>query len=233
MSSFMFQAERRPFPRWMGPYSPARGKYSGFRFHQGRLGTWVNDDTRSTFWPACDGPGSKTITELVKTEWCGGRVFFLPNGYVVKPLQDDDEIGQRVIIGRFSGSLVLRKPDGSTFDLGDPGNLRPGDRWPGPKTIGLECSIQQDGSLICRWYHPKSWGREGDFAIVHGRDQALAHGFRLARPRDSGGRVRVTANGHVITNRQESNENWTTLYVGQIGSDSTIDWHQWIKKERI
>lgn len=229
----MFQTAKRPFPRWIGPYSPARGNRSGFRFNQGHLGTWVESETGSNFWSVLSSSGSIAIEQLVKSEWGGGRILFLPNGYVIKPLPNGDEVGQRVVIGKFSGSIVLETPDGNTFDLSNPGNLRPGQLWLGPKTIGLECAIQTDGSLMCNWYHPTTSGREDECALLYGPDTALANGFYLARPRNSGGRVRVTAHGHVITNRQEANENWTALYVGRIGSDASTNWQQWIKKERI
>jgi len=51
-------------------------------------------------------------------------------------------------------------------------------------------------------------------------DTALAQGFRAARPDSSAGRVRVTAKGHVITNRQVQGR-WRCLYVGCIAI------HQW------
>src|ERR1700730_17051381 len=107
MRSFTFKTESTPFPRWLGPFSPARGTRSGFRFHQGLLGTWVSDDEGMSFWPIVDSQGARDITILVRGEWGGGRVLFLPNGFVVKPLQADDEIGQRALIGRWRGAIVL------------------------------------------------------------------------------------------------------------------------------
>lgn len=220
MTGLTFEAERRPFPRWWGPFSPARGKYSGFRFHAGRLGTWVENQIGREFWPLLESHGVKSIARLVLDHWGGGRVLLLPNGAVIKPLQGDFEVGQRALIGRFGGPVVLERPEGGVFDLSTPGRLSPGDPWPGPKTTGLECAILPDGSLECIWYHPSTLGRDTVREQLHGPDRQLASSFRRARPMDSGGRVRVTANGLVITNRQEQDGTWVSVFVGQITPES-------------
>lgn len=227
MTTFMYEPERRPYPRWMGPFSPARGTRSGFRFHRGRLGTWVQDEFKRSFWPVLDCRGTKLLTNLVRREWGGGRILLLPTGLVVKPLQGDDEVGRRVVIGRFRGPVVLQRPDGRTFNLNYPGDLQPGDPWTGPKTTGLECAIQSDGSLVCKWYHPTRLGKETITEQLHGADHTLASGFRRVRPIDVGGRVRVTANGHVITNRQTWTEEWIAFYVGRIDPTSWTNWNRW------
>ena len=233
MTSFMFDPERRPYPRWMGPFSPARGIRSGFRFHQGRLGTWVEHGVDMSFWPMADCEGADRLTNLVRRDWGGGRVLLLPTRLVVKPLQGDHEVGRRVVIGRFRGPVVLKRPDGSTLDLNAPGHLQPGDPWPGPKTTGLECAIQSDGSLICQWYHPTGLGRDTAAEQLHGADRKLAIGFKRARPGDAGGRVRVTANGHVITNRQTRTGGWMASYVGRIDPASWTNWSRWIGRDSI
>jgi hypothetical protein len=215
----------------MGPFSPARGKYSGFRFNQGRLGTWVGNESNKVFWPVVDGVGMREISDLVRGAWGGGRVLFLPNGYVVKPLQNDDEVGRRVLIGVFNGSLVLKNPDGSQFDLSNPGTLRGGQHWSGPATTGLECAIQLDGSLKCSWYHPTRWGRDTVTITLRGSDPTLAAGFRACRMGQSSGRVRITANGHVIANRQHKDGIWTSAYVGWIDTRRWMDWKKWCEKE--
>jgi hypothetical protein len=231
MSSFTFQSVVRPFPRWMGPFSPARGTRSGFRFHQGRLGTWVGDDSGRAFWSVADDPGAREIAKVVRGVWGGGRVLLLPNGFAVKPLQTDDEVGQRVFIGEFSGSLVLEKPDSTVFDFSNPGTLRAGQHWPGPTTTGLECIIRSDGSLKCSWYHPTRSGRDTVSKNLQGPDQKLGAGFRACRPGQQTGRVRLTANGHVITNRQSRDGTWTTIYVGWIDTRRWTDWKDWCEKE--
>jgi hypothetical protein len=228
--SFTFEPEPRPFPQWMGPFSPARGIKSGFRFHEGRLGTWVSTQTGNAFWQTVDCQGARSIASLVRAEWGGGRVLLLANGFVIKPLQDE-EVGRRVLIGRFHGSIVLARPNQSTFDLSRPGNLTPGDVWPGPSTTGLECAIQQNGSLICSWYHPTPLGRDEISEQLHDSDSSLAAGFRRARPGNHGGRIRVTANGHVITNRQDENGDWRTIYVGRIDPTNWANWQRWIERE--
>ena len=232
MSTFTFQPLARPFPRWMGAFSPARGRRSGFRFHQGRLGTWVGDESDKSFWAVADGHGARTIAALVRGEWGGGRVLFLPNGFVVKPLQSDDEVGSRALIGRFHGAIVLERPGQSRFDLGQPGAVRPGILWPGPTTTGLECAIQSDGALVCSWYHPTQSGRDEVSEPLRGPDRSLAAGFRAARPGVAGGRVRITANGHVITNRQELDGAWASIYVGYVDPGSWAGWEHWIERRR-
>jgi len=232
MNTFAFQPEPQPFPQWMGPFSPARGTSSGFRFHQGRLGTWVSDDSGRTFWPVVDNPGAQEIAALVTGKWGGGRVLFLPNGFVVKPLQPDEEVGQRMLIGRFHGAIVLERPGQRSFDLSKPGALRPGDPWRGPATTGLECAIRSDGALVCSWYHPTRFGRDDVSQPLRGPDPSLAAGFRAARPGDNGGGVRITANGHVITNRQDEPETWVSIYIGWVDPISWTDWTTWITEER-
>jgi len=228
--TFTFTAERRPFPRWLGPFSPARGKYSGFRFHWNRFGTWVveNGGDRG-FWPLLDSDGAQAIASLVLAEWGGGRVLLLPNGLAIKPLQGDLEVGRRVVIGRFHGSVIVDRHDGMPFDLCNPGVLRPGDPWPGPRTTGLECVIQSDGSLVCTWYHPSSLGRDEVSYQLRGPDALLAQTFRKARPGDTGGRVRVTANGLVITNYQRWNGDWMSTYLGKTDLGDWNDWSSWIQ----
>lgn len=230
MTAFVFAPLEPPFPRWMGPFSPARGDHSGFRFDNGWLGTWVGDESGYAFWPFVESPGARALAALVRQHWRGGRVLLLPNGFVVKPLRDE-EVGRRALIGRFTGSIVLERRDQPRFDLSQPGNLRPGDRWPGPTTTGLESAIQSDGSLICSWYHPTSLGRDEVRNQLREPDRSLLEAFRAARPGATGGRVRITANGHVITNRQESSGSWACLYVGYVDPRRWNDWEQWIEKE--
>lgn len=230
MSTFTFQPLSRPFPRWMGPFSPARGTRSGFRFHQKRLGTWVGDEGGMRFWPLVNGPAAQAIATLVRSEWGGGSVLFLPNGFVVKPQQTDSEVGQRALIGRFQGAIVLDSTKPPIFNLSRPGAARPGDPWPGPTTTGLECVIQANGSLACTWYHPTEWGRDEVTEQLRGPDRSLAAGFRAARYGTTAGRVRITANGHVITNRQERRGTWASIYVGYVNPGSWVGWERWIER---
>jgi len=225
---FTFGAMALPFPRWWGPFSPGRGKYSGFRFHESRLGTWVGNERGREFWPLVASAGADALACLVLNHYGGGRVLLLPNGLVIKPLQRDSEVGQRVLIGRFHGTVVLERPDGSTFDLSAPGGVVQGATWPGPETTGLECAIQSSGSLECEWSHPAAWGETGVREVLHPPDGLLAHGFRIARPGEQSGHVRVTANGHVITNCQDRYGRWVSMYVGAISLVSWPHRGEWI-----
>jgi hypothetical protein len=138
-------------------------------------------------------------------------------------------VGHRVIIGRFSGSIVLERDHGSTFNLSEPGPLASGSRWPGPNTIGLECVMNQSGCLTCTWYHPTQWGRDEETRQLSGPNQTLAADFRRARPRDTGGRVRVTAHGHITTNRKTS-DGWAPQYVGRLDTRLWANWESWIRR---
>lgn len=230
MTAFEFEPESAPLPRWMGPYSPARGARCGLRVTQGQLGAWLQTEEFEEFWLVEDGHHARQLRDLVVRRWGGGRLLFLPTGHIVKPLQENDEVGKRVLVGRFRGALVLRSPDGPTLDLAWPG-LTPGTPWPGPKTLGLEAVIAQDGALDCRWYHPSPWGRDQVEARLRERDATLADGFRRCRPSEPAGRVRITANGHVTTNRHERDGSWTCLYVGWIDPRTWPSWDHWIKQE--
>ena len=150
--------------------------------------------------------------------------------FVVKPLQQDIEVGRRVLIGRFRGAIRLEDEGGRVFDLCRP-DVRPGSLWPGPATTGLECVIQRDGSLECSWYHPSTYGRETQRATLRGPDARLAAAFRSARPHDGAGRVRITAHGHVTTNRQRLGDAWETVYIGHADPTSWDGWEQWIKED--
>jgi hypothetical protein len=235
MTAHTFQAYRSPFRRWLGPFSPARGTRSGFRFCHGQLGAWVEslDQRVWEFWPLVASPGVRALARLVLDNWSGGRLLLLPNGLVVKPLQRNFEVGKRVLVGQCQGSVVFDKPNGRLFDLSSPGAMMPGDLWPGPRTTGLECRIQPDGSLQCIWYHPTPWGRIESFEQVRGPDTQLAVAFHKARRGIQGGRVSVTANGHVITNRQEWNGRWTSVYVGYIPLSLWPYRREWIGEEHI
>jgi hypothetical protein len=227
--SFEFTPYSQPFPRWWGPFSPARGTTTGFRFHGGLLGTWVEDDDTRGFWTIKRSTGLAKLEKLVLERYRGGRVLLLPNGTVVKPLQRDDERGKRVYIGEFSGDVILETPDGNEFSLESPGALKPGGRWTGPRSTGLECVIQKNGALECTWYHPVALGRDTESRQMIGPSAALARGFRLARGVDVG-RVRVTAKGHVITNRKVGQE-WQCFYVGSIDPASWPHLEEWIDDE--
>lgn len=225
--SFSFAPAATPLPRWWGPFSPARGTTRGFRFHDGRLGTWVGNEEGRAFWPVRRSAGLTKLERLVLTSFNGGRVLLLPNGSVVKPLQSDAERGKRAYLGELAGDVVLETPDGNTFSLASPGRLKPGDRWPGPTTTGIECKITDRGSLECTWYHPAVHGRDEETRTMIGASLTLAKGFRLARPGEQSGRVRVTAKGHVITNRKVRGS-WICLYVGRIDIDRWPHLDEWI-----
>lgn len=235
--TFDFEPCRKPFSRWLGPFSPARGTYSGFRFHAGSLGTWMHEETGRVFWSAAPSAGAAGISKLVTANWGGGRVLFLPKGLVIKPLpgqgtDNDEDVGRRVVIGRFQGTLTLLRPDGSRFDMADPGTLVPGHEWSGPTTTGLECKMQADGSLVCAWYHPSPLGRDEVREKIRGADARLYAAFRKARPDNTSGRVRITLHGHIITNRCTGSR-WQAFYVGRVAASSLPgDWNDWIKEDK-
>ena len=226
--SVNFAAVSTPFPRWWGPFSPARGTRSGFRFHERRLGTWVGDDEGLSFWPVKRSSGLAKLEKLVLDTYGGGRVLLLPNGTVVKPLQRDVERGKRAYLGEFTGDVVLEKSDGGTFSFASPGPLKAGDPWPGPNTTGLECVIKSTGALECTWSHPAEHGRDTETKQLMPPNATLAKGFRVARPGESVGRVRVTARGHVITNRNDRGR-WKCLYVGCIDCAKWPDLDEWFE----
>lgn len=226
--SFYFTPIGKPFPRWWGPFTPARGTTRGFRFSGGRLGTWVENDDGRSFWPVCRSPGIAKLEKLVLDSFRGGRVLLLPDGGVVKPLQSDAERGLRVYLGEFGGDVVLETHDDDEFSLDMPGRLKPGDHWPGPTSTGLECTIASNGSLSCSWYHPTAYGRDDETHTMTAANATLAQGFRAARPGEQSGRVRVTAKGHVITNRQVRGT-WHCFYVGRINVDTWPHLDEWIE----
>jgi len=209
--SFEFRALSQPFPRWFGPYSAGHGRTSGFRIRGGLLRTIVRTPTGEQTWFAHQNDGVRRLQSLVVSRWGGGRVLLLPNGWVIKPDQAGN--GIRWAIGRFSGPLILQRPDGTWFNMAAPGALQPGMRWPGPDTTGLKCVLDITGTLRTKVTRPTTYCEEiVEITLVAG-DAALARGLRAARPGDWSASVRVTENGHVITKRQDAGE-WTSVYVG-------------------
>lgn len=224
-----FSPEGWPFPHWKGPYSPSRGKWSGFRVRNERLGAWSSANGRLSFCPIHETAGVNDLTKLVIRHFKGGgRVLMLPSGHVIKPLQEYEERGKRVFIGRFKGAFKLNVGD-ERIDLETTGPFAPGDPWPGSGTIGLECTIGGDGSLTTRWQQPSEYGSDLYREKITGPDQRLASGFRKARPHDEVGRVRVTVGGHTITNRKVG-EIWKTFYVGRVDPARLENWNRWIER---
>lgn len=228
MSGIEMEIFRKPFRRWMGPYSPARGFQHGLRFHQGALGVWHANAIGKEFSRVQRSGAVDRLTRAVIQTWGGGRLLFLPNGYIVKPLPGgDDERGKRVIVGTFSGSLVLVDGDGVEFDFAEPTNLRAGSQWEGPTTLGLECVMEPDGAVRCDWRHPDDYGRMRESKNLTGPSVARARSFRSARPGESSGRVHLTPNGHVTTNVKVRG-NWEARYVCHIDLVELADWSHWI-----
>ena len=83
--SVRFNPGGLPFPRWVGPYVPARGKKAGFKVLQGRLGAWVEEGDASAFWTIRTSPGAAQLERLVCKHWRGGGLAILPDGSIVKP----------------------------------------------------------------------------------------------------------------------------------------------------
>lgn len=200
-------------PRWLGPYSPAWGTKAGFRVRNGRLKTSHVMRFGYEDWPVADCEGTRDLERYVVRHWDGGRVLILPDGKVIKPLQDDEEAGERVLIGVVRGTICLQDPD---FNLSSRGSLKGGDPWLGPTTTGLDCKLDDEGSLSCTWKRLAAWGYTAHSDCLLGPNPVLAIGFRRARPGVTSGRVRVTAHGIVITNRDDGDRTPNWRFVGQI-----------------
>jgi len=226
MSGIEIEVLKKPSPRWLGPYSPARGVQHGLRFHRAELGVWSGDVSGKTYWTVGRNASVDRLSRTVIQTWGGGRLLFLPSGFIVKPLPGDDERGKRVVVGLFSGSLSVTTEEGDEFDFADPPDQRPGARWDGPNTLGLECVMESDGSVRCDWYHTDDFGRISDSVILSGPSAARARNFRSARPGEASGRVHVTPNGHVTTNAKVRG-NWEARYVCHIDTDEFEDWSHW------
>jgi len=223
--SVRFNPGGLPFPRWVGPYAPARGRKAGFKVLQGRLGAWVGEGDASAFWTIRPSPGAAQLERLVCQHWRGGGLAILPDGAIVKP--DPDDVGVRHYLGQLEGDAVLLDPDGGEFCITSPGRLAPGQAWRGPSGIGIECVLKADGSLETTWSSPAPFGTTSVSETVVSPNAPLLAGFRAARPGQSSGRVRVTPGGHVITNRQVRGE-WQCCYVGRIDVGQWLHDADWI-----
>ncbi len=221
-----FIPETEPFPYWDGPYSPSRGN-SGFRIKNGNLGAWVNTEEGREFCSVHVDEGVQSITKLVQRHWRGGRLLFLPTGLIVKPLQEEHEAGVRVVIGRYEGGLAM-STDSGLVDFSS-NTFIAGSEWPGPSTVGLECTISPNGSLQTFWQQPSDFGQEQYRESITGTNSSLIAGFKKGRPYDAGGRVRVTIGGHVITNRRQG-DGWQAVYVGKLDRAEFDNWDKWIQR---
>ena len=239
MEELHFEPANPPFNYWLGPYSVRRGYDSGYTIRgnigNGILRTLVYKNERSETWVVVSN-GVNKLVDLVQRNFSGGGgISILPNGFVIKPLQNEPDVGWRQKIGQIHGAIVLRKSDGSFFDFSDLNELEPGDAWEGPNTTGLECIIREDGSLACIWSWPTQFGEMEIEKNLRGKDPKLRTGFLRARPNDSAGRVRVQASGHVITNRNIGYKKWSTFYVGFIDPGTwKCDWNceDWVKSSK-
>lgn len=222
-SVFTFMPLTEPFPYWTGPYSPARGNTSGFRVRNGRLGVCVGSERN--FRVVEESGGVLELAGLVRRNWGGGRVLFLPSGHVIKPLQEEVERAQRKIIGHYSGGFGFSN-NGVHLDFSPSSNFTPGERWQGPTTIGLECTIEVGGGcLTTGWIEPAELSDE-EHEVEIGRDRCLASVFKRCRG-DTTGRVRITVGRHAITNKKVRGE-WRCWYVGQADPSLFIGWDRWI-----
>jgi hypothetical protein len=223
-----FQELPSPYPKWLGPYSPSRGRKAGFRVRGRRLGVWVGNECGASFWEASPSEGVQRLSSMVTETWGGGRVLLLASGVVVKPLPTESDIGRRVVVGYYSGAVRLQRADGGTFDFSEPGQLKAGDPWPGPSSTGLECILDVDGTLSCEWRHLSSYGWDIERRELRRCDPVLAHAFRAARPFDRAGRVRLTENGCVITKARDRNGDWECRFVAKIDPPALSEWRDWI-----
>jgi len=222
-----FFREREPFPYWLGPYSPSRGKYFGFRIKNGQLGAWIKKDCERSFCFVKKTQGVSDLATLVQNNWYGGRILFLPGGLIVKPLQNEDESGRRVVVGRYAGGFEILTENG-IVDLAL-GRYTSGSEWPGLGTIGLECVIDSTGALSTKWQRPSDYGQERYEERITSPNPTLIAGFKKARPYETSGRVRVTVCGHVTTNRKVQDD-WKTFYIGKIELSSFAKWDHWIQR---
>ena len=233
MSGFEYVGEKPPYRRWWGPYSAATGTTYGFRVREGKFGVWHRGDAGLEFWTAPETPAVLALIHDVQRAWRGGgRLLLLPNGYIVKPLQNDGDRNIRAFIGTFRGSLVVRGPRGECLNYSDPARVQPGEEWSWPNTTGLAAVMQEDGALRCSWVHPDDSGKLKTECLITGANAKLYAGFRLRRI-ESTGRVHIHPGGHVTQNCDIGFGNWRCRYVGRLGLGKLDDWSGWVGKERI
>ncbi len=223
-----FTPYQPPFPSWLGPYSPARGTKSGFRIKSGELGAWVHSDESAQFWLVGKTSGTRQLEKLVEQHWRGGRILFLPCGYVVKPLQDEDVRGERVVIGEYEGEFVL-EGEGKSIDFSRSNRFLCGSEWLGPSSIGLECTLRMHGSLVASWYYPSDFGQESRKESIANMSTEFISIFQRVRPYSGGARVRLTIGGHVITNK-ETDEGWKAFYISRIDTSQFSNWGKYIRR---
>lgn len=223
----LFEAKRPPFQDWLGAFSPSRGRTSGFRIRGMQVGAWMQREDDLEFWSIKSSQGTQALVDLITKHWSGGRVLLLASGHVIKPLQQDNEVGKRVLVGKISGRILLIGPNGEHFNMADPEGVTPGSRWAGPSITGLECFMDSTGSITCEWTLPADDHnptlRQRVRRQLRGADRKLAAGFRKSRPGESNGRVRLTVHGHLTTKKQIGTGEWETRYVGFVDPTTLLN----------
>lgn len=211
------------FKYWTGPYTARRGTCTGYTIRNGLLGAWRRDGDESSLWIAEQTNGVVRLQNQVLQHWGGGGVLIFPGGWVIKPLPD--QVGTQYLLGRLVECLSFDTGYGETFDMaGDV--VRPGEIWSGPYA-GLECVMDSSGAMT-------SHRVEDDIKLrfeVYPTDAVLAQGFRRARPWHSGGRVRVTEGGLVLTMRKHDDGEWRCHYVGRADLNRWIFRQAWLGQD--
>jgi hypothetical protein len=224
MTNLQVEVVGPPFQRWIGPYSPRRGK-PGLSLREGVIASIElgASSFEETTWTLESTPSLESAIAVWRRYFGGGRLLFLPSGDIIKPLSEEDERNKRVLVGRFTGAprFVANDKWKSVCDLAKPDVLRRADAWTGPQSIGLECVIKEDGSLHCEWQGPTEEGELIQRRCILGPDRDRIRGFRMARPRDSGGRVHLTACGQIYTKwntaaKRETGGEWRCAYLGKV-----------------
>ena len=226
--STSFTPMNLPFPMWLGPYSPRRGTYSGWRVNGGRLVATVYSRGRQENWQAVEDDGIKALCRHVSWHFGGGRVLILPSGHVVKP--DQEGWRQRYVIGSLCGIPRLHNASGGVFDMSGPKGISPGQMWPGPASTGIECVIRTKGQMTSNRVFDLGNGEEEEALQVVSSACHIWRAFREVR-HANGGRVRVTCLGVILTNHNHGSRHrpdWSTHYLGTIDLDDWRHHNEWV-----
>ena len=210
---------------WAGRYARIPGDSSVFhlRFAAGRMWPsieWVTEEGTGTC-SAVPCAAAEQLARAVENAkraagGSGGGAFVINEfGQVLVPASDGGR--RRFLVGQLSGRLVFENPfnNGPPVDLGDAGDLQPGDPWTMPY-IGFPYNL--NGRSQIYFYRIDDDG--GQSVYPPRQDAALIQALRCVR-RTGAVRFIVNPAGLVLTKRPKGaqwspEESWESVFVGRI-----------------
>ena len=214
-----------PIPYWTGPYSPAAGVKTGTKVKFGYAGAWCDTKVGLKFRTFEKSEGADLLSKLVINEFNGGgRIVILPNGYVLKPENDDDAVGYQRLIGKIEGDIIFPLIK-ENFKLGPAIEFELGSKWEGPLGGAVKCTVGDDGAIHTSWSVPCETGAKEYHKQLTEPNIALTGQINeIKRKYGDFGRIYYWYGGHLTTAKHER-------YIGKVNCNSLDSKTEWFEME--